>query len=67
MMAELLYKIADIINANSKVYRAVVPEARHDYMMHENGKTCEIIMSCSSHHVIWQSKVPYIQNGLEHI
>lgn len=38
MMAELLYKIADIINANSKVYRAVVPEARHDYMMHENGK-----------------------------
>ena len=38
MMAELLYKIADIINANSKVYRAVVPEARHDYMIHENGK-----------------------------
>ena len=63
MMAELLYKIADIINANSKVYRAVVPEARHDYMMYENGK----LVKCSSHHVIWQSEVPYIQNGLEHI
>lgn len=38
MTAELLYKIADIINSNSKVYRAVVPMTKHDYMVHEKGK-----------------------------
>ena len=57
MMAELLYKIADIINANSKVYRAVVPEARHDYMMHENGKLVK--SSCLVLRIMLSGKVKY--------
>ena len=64
-MAELLYKIADIINANSKVYRAVVPEARHDYMMHENGKLVK--SSCLVLRIMLSGKVKYhisAQGGL---
>ena len=57
MMAELLYKIADIINANSKVYRAVVPEARHDYMIHENGKLVK--SSCLVLRIMLSGKVKY--------
>ena len=57
MMAELLYKIADIINANSKVYRAVVPEARHDYMMHENGRLVK--SSCLVLRIMLSGKVKY--------
>lgn len=57
MMAELLYKIADIINANSKVYRAVVPEARHDYMMHENGKLVK--SSCLVLRIMLSGKVKH--------
>ena len=57
MMAELLYKIADIINANSKVYRAVVPEARHDYMVQENGRLVK--SSCMVLRIMLSGKVKY--------
>lgn len=57
MMAELLYKIADIINANSKMYRAVVPGARHDYMMHEKGKLVK--SSCLVIRIMLSGKVKY--------
>jgi len=57
MMAELLYKIADIINANSKVYRAVVPETRHDYMMHENGRLVK--SSCLVLRIMLSGKAKY--------
>lgn len=57
MMAELLYKIADIINANSKVYRAVVPEARHDYMIHENGRLVK--SSCLVLRIMLSGKAKY--------
>lgn len=56
-MAELLFKIADIINANSKVYRAVVPEAKHDYMLHEKGKL--IKSSCLVLRIMLSGKVKY--------
>ena len=32
MRTELLYKIADMINANSTKYRAVIPRAKRQYM-----------------------------------
>ena len=32
MEQQLLYKIADVINAKSNRYRAVVPPSRHEYM-----------------------------------
>ena len=38
MKAELLYKIADIINSNSSIHHAVVPCSRHDYMVQEGNK-----------------------------
>lgn len=57
MMAELLYKIADIINDNSQVYRAVVPEARHDYMVHENGRLVK--SSCLVLRIMLSGKVKY--------
>lgn len=38
MTAELLYKIADVINGSGTDYKAVVPEARHDYMEYEDGR-----------------------------
>ena len=38
MKAELLYKIADIINSNSSTHHAVVPCSRHDYMVQEGNR-----------------------------
>lgn len=38
MKIELLYKIADIINSNSRHYRAIVPTSKRDYMVHQRGK-----------------------------
>lgn len=38
MKAELLYRIADIINSNSSTHHAVVPCSRHDYMVQEGNK-----------------------------
>lgn len=56
-MADILYKIADIINANSKEYRAVVPEAKHDYMIHEKGQL--IKSSCLVLRIMLSGKVKY--------
>ena len=38
MRAELLYKIADIINSNSTKYRAVIPRVRRQYMTQQGDK-----------------------------
>ena len=38
MKPELLYKIADIINANSSKYHAVIPCSKHDYMIQEGSR-----------------------------
>lgn len=57
MTAELLYKIADIINKNSKVYRAVVPMAKHDYMVHEGGELVK--SSCLVLRIMLSGKVKY--------
>ena len=57
MMAKLLYKIADIINNNSQVYRAVVPETRHDYMVHEKGRLVK--SSCLVLRIMLSGKVKY--------
>ena len=38
MKAELLYRIADIINSNSSTHHAVVPCSRHDYMVQEGNR-----------------------------
>lgn len=38
MRPELLYKMADIINANSTKYRALIPCSKHDYMIQEGNK-----------------------------
>lgn len=38
MKPELLYSIADVINTNGDTYRAVVPYAKHDYMVQEGSR-----------------------------
>lgn len=38
MKPELLYKIADIINANCSKYHAVIPCSKHDYMIQEGSR-----------------------------
>ena len=38
MKPELLYKIADVINANSNIYHAVVPYSKFDYMIQEGSR-----------------------------
>lgn len=38
MKIDLLYKIADIINGNSRHYRAIVPTSKRDYMVYQRGK-----------------------------
>ena len=38
MRPELLYAIADVINANGDTYRAVVPYAKHDYIVQEGSR-----------------------------
>ena len=38
MKAELLYKIADIINSNSTKYHAVIPRVRRQYMTQHGDK-----------------------------
>lgn len=38
MRPELLYSIADVINSNGDTYRAVVPYAKHDYMVQEGSR-----------------------------
>lgn len=47
MRAELLYKIADIINSNSTKYRAVIPRVRRQYMTQQGDKlvksTCLVL------------------------
>ena len=47
MRAELLYKIADIINSNSTKYRAVIPRMRRQYMTQQGNSlvksTCLVL------------------------
>lgn len=57
MRAELLYKFADIINSNGKVYRAVVPTARHDYMVQEGNRLVK--SSCLVLRIMLAGKVKY--------
>lgn len=57
MKAELLCKFADIINTNGKVYRAVVPTARHDYMV-QDGKRL-VKSSCLVLRIMLAGKVKY--------
>ena len=38
MRPELLYSIADVINSNGDTYRAVVPYAKHEYMVQEGSR-----------------------------
>ena len=38
MRPELLYSIADVINAHGDTYHAVVPFAKHDYMVQEGSR-----------------------------
>ncbi len=47
MKPELLYSIADVINANGDTYRAVVPYAKHDYMVQEGSVSCAPPAMCS--------------------
>ena len=42
MRPELLYAIADVINANGDTYRAIVPYTKHDYMVQEG---CRLVRS----------------------
>lgn len=57
MRAELLYKFADIINSNGKMYRAVVPSARHDYMVQEGNRLVK--SSCLVLRIMLAGKVKY--------
>ena len=47
MRTELLYKIADMINANSTKYRAVIPRVRRQYMTQQGDRlvksTCMVL------------------------
>lgn len=57
MKAELLCKFADIINTNGKVYRAVVPTARHDYMVQDGNRLVK--SSCLVLRIMLAGKVKY--------
>lgn len=48
MTPELLYKIADVINENSDIFFASVPNMKKDYMLLKDGKlvkTCCLVLN----------------------
>jgi len=47
MSIELLSKLADVVNTNSKYYHAVIPSIKHEYMTQQGNKlvkTCCLVL-----------------------
>lgn len=62
MRAELLYKIADIINTNSTKYRAVIPRVRRQYMTQQGDK-----LPRSQYHGDKPTKEPHQSQYMEYL